>query len=219
MNDDRPHNFLWVICFGSAGFCGATWLAIATQSWPDANKADQFVQAFILAFIVACAFAILIAIPDLITHFVEHRSYWRKLSAIPSEPIQRPQETLSQAPRHKYGDEYDLYWQAALKYAQEVGGVSFSKTKDFFAGDHATWRDCFILPMVRAGYVNPVQARVETTCADGWTVEKIRWAIESGHSKLTPLSFEPPSPFEQYKTEETDETSERNTVFASTTRK
>lgn len=221
MNERNTSGGLITICLTGAGLAGAGWLAVATQVWPDAHRSDQFLQAFLFAFIIACAGGIVVSVPDLITHFVEHRNYWRKLSAVPDskQPSQASQETLQQTAQHKYGREWFTYWLAALAYAGEVGGVSFSKTKDFFAGDWLTWRECFIIPLVLAGYANPIQSRKETTLVDGCTLDKIKWSIDGGTSKLTPLPYLPPTPFEQYKAAATANNSEGSVTFASTTRK
>lgn len=220
MNERNGVGGLIAICLTGAGFSGAVWLAAQTQLWPNASRAEQFMQAFLFAFIVFCFLSILVNIPGLVTYYLEHKSYWRKLSAVPDpKPSQASQETLQQTPQHKYGREWFAYWLAALAYAQEVGGVSFSKTKDFFAGDWATWRECFAGPMMWADYIQAIVRRKETILADDWTIDKIRWAIEGGVSRLAPLPYPPPTPFEQYKAAQTANNSEGITTFASTTRK
>lgn len=217
---ERSHGLLWVLCISGAGLAGAIWYSVSNQIYADENKSDLFSQACVFAFITLCILAILVSVPDLVSHFMEHRHYWRSLAAIPREqPTRAQQETIHQTPQHRYSLEWRDYWLKALEYAGDVGGVSFSRMREFFAGDHATWRECFAIPMVRAGYVNPVQPKVETTCTEGWSIEKVKWAVESGHSRLTPLPYLPPSPFEQNKQAEQAKTSDESVVFASTTRK
>lgn len=103
--------------------------------------------------------------------------------------------------RHK--EKWVDYWVEALKYAEQVGGVSYQRTKDFFAGDNDTWKNCFAIPLIWSGYLNPVKHGKETTPAPGWTMERIRWRLEDRVGLPTPPPFAPPNRFEQQTTRET----------------
>lgn len=130
---------------------------------------------------------------------------------IPAMPADAPTpQIVNNEPR--YSTEWNLYWTAALVYADSVGGVSFRRMSLFFGGDLDTWRECLAYPFVRAGMFEPVKERKETTPAGDWTIEKLRWAIERGVGP-SPLPFAPPS-LSQQNTSENSKKQAQNTVFA-----
>ena len=212
---DEKNNPL-TFCFSGAGFAGVVYLSASLYLTPGGQIARVLIQAGLLAAGVFFALLLTVNIPAIVTHWLEHRAYWRTLG--PREATAPDPVIITQPPTpDEHAEAWCAYWLAALDYAGQVGGVSYQRMADFFGNDNPTWRENFALPMVRAGYINPVIQRITTTCTLGWSIEKIRWAIESGRSTLTPPPFAPPSKFGQQATEPTVENSGETgntTVFA-----
>ena len=214
-NHDSKNNFIGE-CLAGSGLAGAMCLAVAMYQWPGASVIALMAWAVLFSFGVFCGLILILSIPTIVTHWLEHRAYWRALG--PREAAAPDPVIIHQPPaRDEHAEGWRAYWLAALDYAEQVGGVSCRRMADFFGGDNPTWRECFALPLVRAGCLNPVIHGITTTCAEGWSIEKIRWAIEAGRSTLTPPPFAPPSRFAKQSTVPTVETgaeTAHTTVYA-----
>lgn len=130
---------------------------------------------------------------------------------IPAVAADGPDVVIENAPG--YAAEWAAYWTAALVYADSVGGVSFRRMTAFFGADVEVWRRCFAHPMAAAKFLNPVQPRVETTCAGDWTPERIRWRIDAGTGPA-PLPYAPPPQFSGQTTPDSSANSGKQRVFA-----
>jgi len=205
-------------CLAGAGLAGAMCLAVAVYQWPSGSVIALVAWAGLFSFGVFCGLILILSIPAVVTHWLEHRAYWRTLAAdVPrgTEPTPEPVIIHQPPAPDPHADEWREYWLAALDYAGQVGGVSYRRMADFFGKDNPTWRECFALPMVRAGYIRPIQHGIETTVADGQSVDKVRWALEDRRSTLTHPPFAPPSRFGKQPTQPTVENGAETVVFAS----
>ena len=193
---DEKNNPL-TFCFSGAGFAGVVYLSASLYLTPGGQIARVLIQAGLLAAGVFFALLLTVNIPAIVTHWLEHRAYWRTLG--PREAITPEPTIITQSPsRDEHAEAWRAYWLAALDYAGEVGGVSYQRTADFFGNNNPTWRECFALPLVRAGCLNPVIHGITTTCAEGWSVEKIRLKIDGGWAKLESPPFAPPIRFQNH---------------------
>lgn len=107
-------------------------------------------------------------------------------------PADTPTPIIDNAP--KYKAEWDAYFLEALEYARAVGSVGYQKMKAFFGNDVVVWRENFARPMIRAGFIRPIQPGVETAFEDAWNLDKVKWRIEAGTGPA-PLPWPPPIAF------------------------
>lgn len=118
-----------------------------------------------------------------------------------------------------YQAEWIAYWTAGLKYSEDVGSLVYSKMRDFAGNDYETWKDCFVVPLRTAGYLEPLIDRKATQFTPNWSAEKVRWRLESGVGIPTCPDYLPPTPHASRKqqttgiAENTGEIAE-TTVFA-----
>jgi hypothetical protein len=89
-----------------------------------------------------------------------------------------------------HGEAWRAYWVAQLIYASEHGGLAWQQMREIYP-QIEDWRDNLVLPLVRKGWVHPIQQGVPTVPAEGMTLGKIILAMMDGD--LPPLpSWHPP---------------------------
>lgn len=122
-----------------------------------------------------------------------------------------PLSVDAEAERHY---RWHRFWAQCLQYAAENGDTfSWRNCFERILPEHSDWRYLFAGPLVKAGWLEPVQASIKTKPMPGWTATRMLTELSAGTPPPYP-NGEPPS-WKQTGAENTQKHSENtSTVFA-----
>ena len=190
MNENRIGWFGFAVSLGLFGV-GVVGFLIALVS-PEASAWLYFKALSLTFLIVAGAGGFAFHVPVVYAEWTasaRHASEMRYEAARFDDRSRRigdpvPESNLQSPSRSVLSEAWRNYWLDYLRYAQECGGISFTRTADFFPGQRQaaleTWQAA-LSPLIREGIVEPITTGVPTGFSPGWTLNQLITFFDNGH--------------------------------------